>query len=66
MIRVMTVLAKPRMTVDEYLAWAEGQPRRYELVDGTVHAMAPERPAHAETKLAVHAALAGRDQCRPR
>jgi Uma2 family endonuclease len=66
MIRVMTVLAKPRMTVDEYLAWAEGQPGRYELVDGTVHAMAPERPAHAETKLAVHAALAGRDQCRPR
>ena len=37
----MTALAKTRMTVDEYLAWAEGRPGRYELVNGTVHAMSP-------------------------
>jgi Uma2 family endonuclease len=56
----MTALTKPRMTVDEYLAWAEGQPGRYELVNGIVYAMSPERAAHAETKLAVHVAfLAG-------
>jgi Uma2 family endonuclease len=53
----MTALAMPRMTVDDYLAWAGGQPGRYELVNGIVHAMAPERAAHAETKLAVHVAL---------
>ena len=32
------------MTVDEFLVWAEGQPGRYELCDGTVFAMAPENP----------------------
>ena len=53
----MTVLTKPRMTVDEYLAWAEGQPGRYELHDGVVHAMSPENAGHAEIKAAVHAAL---------
>jgi Uma2 family endonuclease len=53
----MTAVAKARMTVDEYLAWAEGRPGRYELVDGTVHMMAPERAAHAETKLAIHIGL---------
>jgi Uma2 family endonuclease len=54
----MTVLTKARMSVDEYLAWAEGQPGRYELVNGTVYAMTPERAVHAEIKLAVHLALA--------
>jgi Uma2 family endonuclease len=53
----MTAVPKTRMTVDEYLAWAEGRPGRYELVDGTVFAMAPERAAHAETKLAIHMGL---------
>ena len=53
----MTALAKTRMTVDEYLAWAEGRPGRYELVNGTVHAMSPERVGHAEIKLAVQMAL---------
>jgi Uma2 family endonuclease len=47
------------MTVEEYLGWAEGRPGRYELVDGTLHAMAPERAAHAKIKLAVHVALLG-------
>lgn len=45
------------MTVDEYLAWAETQEGRFELVAGTVYAMAPERTLHAEIKLAVHMAL---------
>jgi Uma2 family endonuclease len=45
------------MTVDEYLAWAQGRPGRYELLDGVVHAMTPERAAHAEVKLAIHMAL---------
>jgi Uma2 family endonuclease len=54
----MTVLTKTRMSVDEYLAWAKGQPGRYELVNGTVYAMTPERAVHAEIKLAVHMALA--------
>jgi Uma2 family endonuclease len=45
------------MTVDEYLAWAEGQPGRYELYAGTVYAMAPERAIHASTKFRVQTAL---------
>ena len=50
---------KPRMNVDEFLAWAEGQPGRFELEDGRIVAMAPERARHAETKFAVQTALAG-------
>ncbi len=55
--RRMTVPPRTRMTVDEYLAWAEGRPGRHELVDGEACAQAPERAAHAETKLAVSRAL---------
>jgi len=48
------------MTVDEFLAWAEGRAGRYELVAGTVYAMSPERALHAKTKLkAVNALGAG-------
>jgi Uma2 family endonuclease len=47
-----------RMTVDQFLAWAEGEEGRYELYDGQVYAMAPERSAHALTKFAVQTALA--------
>jgi len=57
MIDTMTALPKTRMTVDEYLAWAEEQPGRYELLDGAVFAMSPEGAGHAEKKAAVHAAL---------
>ena len=57
MIDVMTALPKTRMTVDEYLAWTEEQPGRYELLDGAVFAMSPEGAGHAEKKAAVHAAL---------
>ena len=53
----MTALTKPRMTVDEFLAWAETQPERYELHRGEVYVMSPENAGHAETKLAIHAAL---------
>jgi Uma2 family endonuclease len=53
----MTALPQTRITVDEYLAWAQGQPGRYELYQGTVHAMSPEGARHAEVKGAVHGAL---------
>ena len=46
-----------RMTVDEFLAWAEGQPGRHELIRGEVIARAAERAAHWEVKLATHVAL---------
>jgi Uma2 family endonuclease len=57
MIVPMTALLKTRMTVDQYLAWVEEQPGRYELLDGVVFAMSPEGAGHAEKKAAVHAAL---------
>ncbi len=46
------------MNVDEFLAWAEAQPGRYELFRGSIYAMTPERAVHAEVKLAVQTALA--------
>jgi Uma2 family endonuclease len=57
-IAAMTALPKDRMTVDEYLAWAESQPGRFELYAGTVYAMTPERAVHAKVKFAVQTALA--------
>jgi Uma2 family endonuclease len=55
----MTTPLKPgRMTVQEFLAWASAQPRgRYELVQGEVVAMPPERARHALVKLEVFRAL---------
>jgi Uma2 family endonuclease len=50
--------AEPRMTVDQFLAWAEEQSGRFELIAGEAHAMSPEGAAHAEVKFAVQAALA--------
>ncbi len=46
------------MTVDEFLAWAEGRPGRYELDRGRVFAMSPERIGHIRAKTAVRNALA--------
>jgi Uma2 family endonuclease len=48
------------MTADEFIAWAMSQPagERYELAAGEIVAMAPERSAHALTKLAVARRLA--------
>lgn len=57
MIAAMVALPKTQLTVDEYLAWAEEHPGRYELLDGSVVAMSPEGVGHAEKKAAVHAAL---------
>lgn len=54
-----------RMTVDQFLAWAMVQPEgRFELVDGAVVAMAPERAAHARLKARVWRAFD--DQIRDR
>jgi Uma2 family endonuclease len=58
MMSAMTAITKARMTVDDYLSWAEGRPGRYELINGIVYAMTPERAVHAEVKLAVHLAFA--------
>ena len=53
----MPLRAKPKMTVDEFLAWAEENPGRYELSEGEVYAMSPERLEHAHAKFAVQSAL---------
>lgn len=39
--------ANARMDVDEFIAWAIDRPGRYELEDGRVLAMAPERAVDA-------------------
>jgi Uma2 family endonuclease len=57
MIGAMTALTKPRMTVDEFLAWAEDAPGRYELFRGEVYAMSPEGVGHTKAKGAVYTAL---------
>ena len=54
----MSAVPQRRMNVDEFLAWAEAQPGRYELFRGSIYAMTPERAVHAEVKLAVQTALA--------
>jgi Uma2 family endonuclease len=53
----MVAQPKPRMMVDEFLIWADGQPGRYELVDGEVFRMSPERVRHAEVKASAYLAL---------
>jgi Uma2 family endonuclease len=53
-----TTLPKPRMKVPEFLAWANEQlDGRYELVDGEIVAMSPERMRHNLVKAAAHRAL---------
>lgn len=53
------VPARKRMTAVEFIAWAMQQPEgeRYELVDGEVVAMSPERVGHLRTKALVWQAL---------
>ncbi len=53
----MTALRKERMTVPEFLTWAERQPDRWELLDGEPVAMSPERIIHGDTKYRVARAL---------
>ena len=57
MLGAMAAVTQQRMTVDEYLAWAQGRPGRYELDGGLVHARSPENAGHAEVKFAVQKAL---------
>ena len=53
----MSTVAKPLMTVEEFLVWAEGRDGRWELQDGELVGMAPERLVHTETKYEIVAAL---------
>jgi Uma2 family endonuclease len=54
----MNSLAVKRMSVAEFLVWAEAQDKgRFELIDGQPVAMAPERVEHVEAKLNVAIAL---------
>ena len=53
----MSAVVKKKMTAGEFLAWGEGQDGRWELQDGALVAMAPERVAHTETKGEVFSAL---------
>jgi Uma2 family endonuclease len=54
----MNAPAAKRMTVPEFLAWAEGQTKgRYELFRGEILAMAPERAEHAKAKFSIARAL---------
>jgi hypothetical protein len=55
--RAMTALRKPTMFADEFLAWAERQPGRWELLEGVPTAMAPERVVHGDTKYRVARSL---------
>ena len=53
----MNVMVTPRMTVDEFLAWAAGRPGKYELIGGVVQQMSPERADHVRVKFSVCAEL---------
>src|SRR3954449_8716400 len=54
----MNVSAVKRMTVPEFLAWAERQERgRYELVRGQVVAISPQRAEHGRGKFLAATAL---------
>ena len=48
----MSALPKQKMTVEEFLAWADGRDGRWELADGLPVAMSPERVVHVEVKFA--------------
>ncbi len=50
-------LAKPKMSVDEFLDWVETQPGRHEYWDGEVFAMTGARQNHVIVSLNVAAAL---------
>jgi Uma2 family endonuclease len=53
----MSMLAQGKMTVDEFLAWAEGRQGRWELYNGVPYAMPSERTGHIKVKGAVYLAL---------
>jgi Uma2 family endonuclease len=53
----MSMLAQQKMTVDEFLAWAEGREGRWELYNGVPYPMPAERTGHIKVKGAVYLAL---------
>jgi Uma2 family endonuclease len=53
----MNTQARRKMTVDEFLVWAEGQEGRWELYNGVPYRMAPEGVGHSEVRFAVQTAL---------
>jgi Uma2 family endonuclease len=53
----MSTLPQHKMTVDEFLAWAEGREGRWELWSGVPYAMPAERTGHVKAKAAVLLAL---------
>jgi Uma2 family endonuclease len=57
--RNMTAVRKQLMSVDDFVAWAERQPDRWELLDGLPVAMSPERVVHGDVKYRVARALDG-------
>ena len=63
----MSEVPSRSMLVDEFLAWAHGRPGRFELVNGRVLAVAPERVRHTMIKGEVFASLRGaiRDAGKP-
>jgi Uma2 family endonuclease len=65
---VVSEPAQQRMTSDAFIAWATKQPetKHYELFDGEILAMAPERGAHALTKAHVWRRLAEAIEARDR
>jgi Uma2 family endonuclease len=53
----MSSATQRKMTVDEFLAWAEGREGRWELHNGVPYRMSPERTGHVKVKAAVYLAL---------
>jgi Uma2 family endonuclease len=53
----MTAVPKTKLTVDEFIAWALDRPGRYELYEGDVVAMSPQRARHARAKAAAYLAF---------
>jgi Uma2 family endonuclease len=58
----MVDLSEERLTVDEFLVWAEGREGKWEPMDGSPRAMSPERVRHTQTK--TEAAFALREAAR--
>ena len=53
----MSTPAQRKMTVDEFLVWAEGQDGRWEFYRGVPYPMTSERVRHGEVKFATQTAL---------
>lgn len=53
----MNVMLAPKMTVDEFLVWAMARPGKFELTNGVVYQLSPERLRHLRTKGAAYIAL---------